>query len=451
MSQWWREEDVSWFYVASKQQMGPVSLQGLVELWEKGARGGIIDGTLLWTEHMSGWMKVKDFVELHELLQTRSKGQVDGASQEGGGSPETSSREAAEPSASGGKATGKSTVIAFLKGWLPKRADKEELVKRGILRKASVARPVATSPKAPSSDDLFGGSLHSILRRPDTKDGIPALVRILMGKLLINGAAGLRLEGIFRVPGDAWEMREMRRQINERADAAALVQACDDMHSVAGMLKMFFRELSEPVLTYELYDDLIRCSAAMNGPMEAADTTELAALIKRIPPGNFDLLRCLMLFLGQAVHYTSESKMNVNNTAAVFAPNLLRSDNVSINLLADTVHVVNVTACLIQHADHIFDVAGLSDDAPPPAAAHPSLAQAEPTADEAAAAEPATWYYANAEHQQEGPVGLAALQGMLHDVRLSPSTLVFTEGMPSWAPAREVEQLMQTWPEYIEQ
>ena len=59
MSQWWREEDVSWFYVVSKQQMGPVPLQGLVDLWEKGARGGIGEGTLLWTEHMSGWMKVK--------------------------------------------------------------------------------------------------------------------------------------------------------------------------------------------------------------------------------------------------------------------------------------------------------------------------------------------------------------------------------------------------------
>eukprot|EP00964_Phaeocystis_antarctica_P077301 scaffold47941_cov54-Phaeocystis_antarctica.AAC.5 len=79
-----------------------------------------------------------------------------------------------------------------------------------------------------------------------------------MGKLLMDGADGLKHEGIFRVPGDAWEMRDMRRRINEGADAAALVQACDNMHSVAGMLKMFFRELAEPVLTFDLYDDLIR-------------------------------------------------------------------------------------------------------------------------------------------------------------------------------------------------
>ena len=72
----------------------------------------------------------------------------------------------------------------------------------------------------------------------------------------------------------------------------------------------------------------------MGGPSESTDTTELSALLTRLPPGYFDVLRCLMLFLGQVVRYTAESKMNVGNTAAVFAPNLLRSDSVSINMLA---------------------------------------------------------------------------------------------------------------------
>ena len=87
------------------------------------------------------------------------------------------------------------------------------------------------------------------------------------------------------VPGDAYEMRELRRQINEGGDAAALVQACDNMHSVAGMLKMFFRELAEPVLTFALYDECIRCSAAMGGPSESTDTADLSALLARLPPG----------------------------------------------------------------------------------------------------------------------------------------------------------------------
>ena len=171
MSQWWREEDVSWFYVVSKQQMGPVPLQGLVDLWEKGARGGIGEGTLLWTEHMSGWMQVKDFAELHELLQLELKNRraiepsrtapcVSGA-EAGGSAGDTSEPCPGGTSSLGGKASGTLSVIAFLRGWLPKRADKEDLLKRGILRKPS-AHPLVATPKAASSDDLYGGSLNTL-------------------------------------------------------------------------------------------------------------------------------------------------------------------------------------------------------------------------------------------------------------------------------------------------
>jgi hypothetical protein len=105
------------------------------------------------------------------------------------------------------KAPGSSGVRGFLLGWLPKRAPPEHLVKRGILRedptrqahggrKGSVPASKAL-PKHPANA-IFGNSLTSILQRPDTKDGIPAVVRILMGKLLMDGAAGLKHEGIFR-------------------------------------------------------------------------------------------------------------------------------------------------------------------------------------------------------------------------------------------------------------
>ena len=66
--------------------------------------------------------------------------------------------------------------------------------------------------------------MHTVGAHPDSPSPTPDQVRILMGKLLMDGADGLKHEGIFRVPGDAWEMRDMRRRINEGADAAALVQ-----------------------------------------------------------------------------------------------------------------------------------------------------------------------------------------------------------------------------------
>lgn len=60
MAAWYKEPTVSWFYVKNKEQCGPVQFDGLTDLYEKGARGGgIDDGTLLWSDRMSGWMKIK--------------------------------------------------------------------------------------------------------------------------------------------------------------------------------------------------------------------------------------------------------------------------------------------------------------------------------------------------------------------------------------------------------
>ena len=164
--------------------------------------------------------------------------------------------------------------------------------------------------------------------------------------------------------------------------------------------------------------------------------------------------------------------MTVGNTAAVFAPNLLRSESESIDQLADTVHVVNIVAVMIQLADRVFDVPGPSGDAQPPAAAvapsadsappvasspaggacsaaGPALSagasrslavgEPEPATNEAGAdtpGEPEKWYYVNSEHQQEGPV------------RTHPLSLQRAEACTSHQPSLRVGRWI--WPRYRE-
>lgn len=186
-------------------------------------------------------------------------------------------------------------------------------------------------------------------------------------------------------------------------------------------------------------------------------------------------------------------QMTVGNTAAVFAPNLLRSEHDGIDQLADTVHVVNLVAIMIQLADTVFDVARptsepsgaaaaafplvagpvLLQPAPQPSSAsskclqspraslkqasssdlstqegplRSSTSKADPRHPEVgavtdASSKPQKWFYVNSSHQQEGPVDLQSLQAMLRDSRLSARTFVYTEGMSSWTPAGAVEIL----------
>ena len=78
---------------------------------------------------------------------------------------------------------------------------------------------------------------------------------------------GLKEEGLFRLAGSASEIKTARTMIDEGGRIRDLVQwahNCKSMHSVAGLLKAYFRELPEPLLTFELYD----CFIASYGKLE---------------------------------------------------------------------------------------------------------------------------------------------------------------------------------------
>lgn len=62
-------------------------------------------------------------------------------------------------------------------------------------------------------------------------------------------------EGIFRRSGNISRINELKRRINE---GNFFEMSSEDTHVVAGLLKTFLRDLSEPLLTYDLYDEIIQ-------------------------------------------------------------------------------------------------------------------------------------------------------------------------------------------------
>lgn len=62
-------------------------------------------------------------------------------------------------------------------------------------------------------------------------------------------------EGIFRRSGNIARINELKKRINE---GAFIDMSSEDTHVVAGVLKTFLRDLHEPLLTYELYDEIIQ-------------------------------------------------------------------------------------------------------------------------------------------------------------------------------------------------
>ena len=285
-----------------------------------------------------------------------------------------------------------------------------------------------------------------------------------MQKLRSNDNEGLRTEGIFRVPGDSVEMREMRMRLNQGADAREVLAGCHNVHSAAGLLKMYFRELREPLLSFALYSDFVSCAAAMGAPSQTADISTLCALIQRLPPSHYALLQHLVAFLSDCVAFATESRMGVGNVAAVFAPNLLRAETESLDNLADTGHVVNTLAACIYCYRRIFAMSeptplaqpalsqrsssvGVQDRAHSLSAqlaarasfeAAPQITAAFPLASGPAPAEP-RWYYLNEQHEQHGPVDWPSLQRLFAEGQLAPDTFLFSDGLTDWTPASNID------------
>lgn len=72
----------------------------------------------------------------------------------------------------------------------------------------------------------------------------------------------------------------------------------------------------------------------------------------------------------------------------------------------------------------------------------PHLAPAGAPATAAPALEPvAEWYYLDRKHQQQGPVSLRDLQGMLDAGQADAETLACKEGLPEWLPLMSILEL----------
>lgn len=98
----------------------------------------------------------------------------------------------------------------------------------------------------------FGVSLKFIVTNSPCLNSIPPIVRKCVDSLSITGV--IDTEGIFRRSGNHLEIISLKERVNRGED----IDLKDvNVHVVAGLLKSFLRDLSEPLLTFELYDEII--------------------------------------------------------------------------------------------------------------------------------------------------------------------------------------------------
>jgi hypothetical protein len=174
---------------------------------------------------------------------------------------------------------------------------------------------------------------------------LPPIVQQPIEFLLQNG---LKEEGIFRVPGVQDHIKELKKRYDK---GKKIDLTGEDIHNVAGLLKLFFRELPEPLLTFELYESFI---AAMAQPEQESQIECIGRAIEVLPAGNKSILKYLVQFLSR-VAAVKENSMTSTNIAIVFAPNLIRPRVETYTVVITNSPSVNrLLALMIDNHERLF-------------------------------------------------------------------------------------------------
>ncbi|TPX58307.1 hypothetical protein PhCBS80983_g03210 [Powellomyces hirtus] len=134
-----------------------------------------------------------------------------------------------------------------------------------------------------------------------------------------------------------------------------------DITAVTSVLKQFFRDLPEPLLTTALYKnwtDVVRSTEDQTVRMAL-----VIDLLKQLPPAHLTTLAYLMLHLDRIQLHSAENLMTPTNLGVVFGPSLLRPAHQETLLdMAESSAKNSVVEFLVRNAKQLFNV----DPASPP-------------------------------------------------------------------------------------
>ncbi|KAM4691342.1 rho GTPase-activating protein 39 [Rhinophrynus dorsalis] len=212
------------------------------------------------------------------------------------------------------------------------------------LRKPTVEE-IEQARSAILTPSLFGSSLEEIMERqrdvyPDRR--LPWVQTQLSQQVLALG--GERTEGIFRVPGDIDEVNALKVQVEQWR----IPDNLSDPTIPASLLKLWYRELEEPLIPQQFYK---QCISNYENPDAAV------SVVQQLPELN-RLVLCYLIHFLQIFSQPSKvgtTKMDVNNLAMVMAPNCLRcqSDDPRI-IFENTRKEMSFLRMLIVHLDTSF-------------------------------------------------------------------------------------------------
>ncbi|XP_040845261.1 rho GTPase-activating protein 27 isoform X7 [Ochotona curzoniae] len=125
----------------------------------------------------------------------------------------------------------------------------------------------------------------------------------------------------------------------------------EDVHVITGALKLFFRELPEPLFPFSHFPQFI---SAIKLQDQAQRSSCVRDLVRSLPAPNHDTLRLLFQHLCRVIQHGEQNRMSVQSVAIVFGPTLLRPETEETSMPMTMVFQNQVVELILQQCVDIF-------------------------------------------------------------------------------------------------
>lgn len=176
-----------------------------------------------------------------------------------------------------------------------------------------------------------------VSRLTSDERAVPVVVEKLMNYIEMHG---LYTEGIYRKSGSTNKIKELKQGLDTDVESTSL----DDynIHVIGSVFKQWLRDLPNPLMTFELYEEFIRA-------MGLQDKKEMVrgvySVIDQLSRTHLNTLERLIFHLVRIALQEETNRMSANALAIVFAPCILRCPD-TIDPLQSVQDISKTTACV---------------------------------------------------------------------------------------------------------
>uniref|UniRef100_A0A3Q0RT63 BCR activator of RhoGEF and GTPase n=1 Tax=Amphilophus citrinellus TaxID=61819 RepID=A0A3Q0RT63_AMPCI len=163
---------------------------------------------------------------------------------------------------------------------------------------------------------VFGIKISTVTKRERSK--VPYIVRQCLEEI---ERRGMEEVGIYRVSGVATDIQALKTAFDTNHKDVSVMMSEMDVNAIAGTLKLYFRELPEPLFTDELYPNF---AGGITLSDSVAKESCMLNLLLSLPEPNLVTFLFLLDHLKRVAEKESINKMSLHNLATVFGPTLLR-------------------------------------------------------------------------------------------------------------------------------